>query len=186
MPRSFYDAFSSYGREESFAAGEAIYQAGKPDEFVYFILRGTAALSRSNVENARQILSFEFPESILGLSASGTYISDATSISSVIALKCCSRKLHDLVKETSYLSNIMIANLLQREDDAAFRLATNSQSTALQAVARFILEMLPFQRDLDVGTPKVVLDMCRLDTADYLGLTIETVSRSFPLSNDWV
>ena len=70
--------------------------------------------------------------------------------------------------------HIISAKALTQSFDHTFSIG---QLNAKQRVAAFILSLAQRQEDLGSAPGTVLLPMSRLDIADYLGLTIETVSR---------
>jgi len=69
------------------------------------------------------------------------------------------------------LLNMTTSNLQHAED----HMLLLGRKTSLERVAAFLLEM---DRRLTVAGGVMALPMCRRDIADYLGLTLETVSRA--------
>jgi CRP/FNR family nitrogen fixation transcriptional regulator len=74
------------------------------------------------------------------------------------------------------LLNMTAKNLLHAEN----HMLLLGRKTSLERVAAFLLEM---DHRL-TGTGMIALPMCRRDIADYLGLTLETVSRALSYLRD--
>jgi CRP/FNR family transcriptional regulator, nitrogen fixation regulation protein len=163
----------------SFAANCEIYGENEPADYLYKIVSGTVRTYKVLVDGRRQIGAFHLPGDIFGFetgnehSFSAEAISDCkiivTKRSAVMALAA---RDNDVARQMWELT----ARELQRVQKHSLALIR----TAEERVAGFLLEMA--DRVASGGT--VELPMSRQDIADYLGLTIETVSRTLKLLED--
>ena len=124
-------------------------------------------------DGRRQISSFYQPGDIFGLEIGGEHTSSAEAVADS-KIQVISRSavvaLAGRDKEVARQLWRMTATELQRAQDHFMLLV----KTAQERVAGFLLEMAA----RTPGASEVVLPMSRQDIADYLGLTIETVSRT--------
>ena len=161
------------GAPMSFARNNEIYGENEPADYLYKVVSGTVRTYKILRDGRRQIAGFHLPGDIFGLEVGETHacsaeaISDATVLvfkrSAVVAL--AGRDL-DVARQLWTLT----AHELQRLQDHMLLLIRNAQ----ERIAAFLLEMA----DRFAAGNAVELPMSRQDIADYLGLTIETVSRT--------
>jgi CRP-like cAMP-binding protein len=156
----------------SFSKDAEIYGENEPAEYVYKILTGAVRITRVLQDGRRQIEAFYFPGDVFGLEFGAEHTSSAEAVSSAtIALVKRSALLAAATRDSS-LSNQLLTHTA-RELEQARRHAMLLVKTAQERVASFLIEI---SKQLVGGS--VELPMSRQDIADYLGLTIETVSRT--------
>jgi len=161
------------GGAMSFLRNCEIYGEGESADYLYKVVSGAVRTCRFLGDGRRHIGAFYLPGDIFGLEANDEHqlsaeaISDSTIVvakrSALITLAACES---DIVRQL-WTST---AQELERVQHHMLLLVKSAQ----ERVASFLMEMaerLPM-------TEAMELPMSRQDIADYLGLTIETVSRS--------
>jgi len=172
------------GRERRFAAGEHLITEGEATEFIYDLLDGTVALARNGRDGRRQILSFMSARQFLGASSTRNYPNLATALTEVSAI-CYPRSALEKALDTSPIFSSHFRRVLTRILEASHdHVYTIGQRSAIERVASFLLYLRANQARFAAEGPRdksvlIDLPMTRLDIADFLGLTIETVSRAF-------
>lgn len=166
------NALAPIGVRMQFAAEEEIYAQEEAADLIYLITRGVVRTSRLLSDGRRQIGDFYYPGDILGMEAGEThcFAADAlTDATLIVAKRSAVRHCGDDRERLEQLIAAATARELARAQEHLFVLARRS---ACEKVASFLITVAQrVQGDL---TP---LAMSRQDMADYLGLTIETVSR---------
>ena len=166
-------AMETMGSQMKFGANAEIFGEGEPAEFVYKVVSGAVRTYKILSDGRRQIGGFYLPGEIFGLEIGKEHQFSAEAINGVTVL---------VVRRTA------IVSLAERDCEAARELWTFTArelkrlqehmlllvKSAQQRVASFLLEM---SKRL-AATDAIELPMSRQDIADYLGLTIETVSRT--------
>jgi len=157
----------------SFAANAEIYGENEPAEYLYKVFSGTVRTYKVLVDGRRQIGAFHLPGDIFGLETADVHTFSAEAItdckiivikrSTVIALAA---RDNDVARQMWELT----ACELRRVQEHSLVLIKSAE----ERVAGFLLEMA----DRVPSNGAVELPMSRQDIADYLGLTIETVSRT--------
>ncbi len=161
--------------------GQGFIVEGDPADCFFNITCGTAKLFKLLPDGRRQIIGFATAAHFLGLAVSGRYIFGAEAIDTVRLCRFSRTRLRLLLDEFPSLGRSLLdaasAELVAAQD----QMLLLGRKTARERVASFLMEM---SRQPDCGTGgsdlaglRVPLPMHRLDIADYLGLTIETVSR---------
>jgi CRP/FNR family nitrogen fixation transcriptional regulator len=156
-----------------FARNCEIYGEGEPADYVYRIESGAVRTYKVLIDGRRQIGAFYLPGDMFGLAAGETHHASAEAIrDSVIRVIRRSTLAAQADRDPGIARQLwtMTARELERMQDHAMLLV----QSAHERVAAFLLEMSERLRAVDI----VELPMSRHDIADYLGLTIETVSRT--------
>jgi CRP/FNR family nitrogen fixation transcriptional regulator len=157
-----------------FARNIEIYGQDEPAEFLYQVIAGAVRTYRMLDDGRRQIGAFYLPGDVLGLEAGDAHLWSAEAIGDARVLVAkrsavMARAEHD--KDLAKQLWTLTVCELQRMQEHSMVLIKSAE----ERVAGFLLEMAA--RGTAGGS--VELAMSRQDIADYLGLTIETVSRTF-------
>jgi len=160
--------------EFSYNKDEEIYGEGEPSEYVYQVIRGAVRTYKLLNDGRRQIGAFHLPGDVFGLDPGSAHRLTAEAIADTTVRLVKRRSL-----ETAAGSNVRVAHNLWTMTAGDLRHAEDhmlllGRKSAMERVANFLLEM---DRRLAV-TGMMALPMCRRDIGDYLGLTLETVSRA--------
>src|SRR3954464_547639 len=160
--------------EFSYRKEEEIYGEDEPAEYVYQVVTGAVRSYKLLSDGRRQIGAFHLPGDVFGLE-SGT--AHRLAAEAIINTTVCLVKRSSLeqaaemdVRIARKLWSITAGELRHAED----HMLLLGRKNAMERVANFLLEM---DRRLAVAG-MMALPMCRRDIGDYLGLTLETVSRA--------
>jgi CRP/FNR family nitrogen fixation transcriptional regulator len=165
----------------SYTRDEDIYGECEPAEYVYQVICGAVRTYKSLNDGRRQIDAFHLPGDIFGLDAGDAHRLTAEAVVDT-SLRIVRRRALEAMARTDVATAHdlwrMTADELRRAQDHMVLLG---RKNATERVAAFLLEM--DRRLSHAGL--VALPMCRRDIGDYLGLTLETVSRTLShLHND--
>ena len=153
---------------------EEIYGEDEPSEYVYQVISGAVRSYKLLSDGRRQIGAFHLPGDVFGLESGSVHRLAAEAIidTTVRLVKRCSLEQAAGI-DVKVARNLwaMTARDLRHAEDHMLLLG---RKTAMERVATFLLEM---DRRLAVAG-MMALPMCRRDIGDYLGLTLETVSRA--------
>ena len=163
----------SMGAPLAFKRNAEIYGEHEPADYLYKVASGAVRTYRVLGDGRRQVGAFYLPGDVFGLENGEVHrftaeaISDSKIIvvkrSAVMALAACDG---DVARE--------LWSVTSRELERVQRHMTVLIKSAEERVAGFLLELAKRAP----GAGQVQLPMSRQDIADYLGLTIETVSRT--------
>jgi CRP/FNR family nitrogen fixation transcriptional regulator len=160
--------------EFSYKKGTEIFGEKEPADYVYQVVVGAVRSYKLLSDGRRQIGAFHLDGDIFGLEI-GTEHRFTTEAIVDTTVRLMKRRSLQLVAESDLkvARNLlcMTTNNLRHAEDHMLLLG---RKTSLERVAAFLIEM--DQRSTAVGV--LALPMCRRDIADYLGLTLETVSRA--------
>ncbi len=160
--------------EFSYTKDEEIYGEGEPAEYVYQVINGAVRTYKLLSDGRRQIGAFHLPGDVFGLESGMTHRLAAEAIIDTTVRLVKRRSLEQAAGSDVQVARklwTMTAGELRHAEDHMLLLGRKS---AMERVANFLLEM---DRRLAVAG-MMALPMCRRDIGDYLGLTLETVSRA--------
>jgi CRP/FNR family transcriptional regulator, nitrogen fixation regulation protein len=160
--------------EFTYKKGTEIYGEREPAEYVYQVKAGAVRSHKLLSDGRRQIGAFHLAGDIFGLENGGEHRFTAEAIVDT-TVRLIKRHSLEIVAESDpivarNLLNMTTTNLQHAED----HMLLLGRKTSLERVAAFLLEM--DKRLTAAGV--LALPMSRRDIADYLGLTLETVSRA--------
>jgi CRP/FNR family transcriptional regulator len=158
----------------SVPAGKTIVLEGDPITHYYRIVSGSVRLYKSVADGRRQIIDFLGSHDCFGLIGLATHAYSVEAISDVVMIRYSRRRLEDSIQEQPGLSNELLHLACTELDQAQQRMFLLGRKSAEERLASFLIDLAKRQ-----GTASLKLPMSRQDIADYLGLTIETVSRLF-------
>jgi CRP-like cAMP-binding protein len=156
-----------------FARNSEIYGEGEPAEYVYKVVSGTIRTSKVLSDGRRQVGAFYLAGDTFGLEAGEehTFCAEAMTDASVMLVKRSA--VNAEAQRDSQVARELWAATARELAHAQAHLMLLIKS-AQERVAAFLLEMA----DRIPDKTGIELPMSRQDIADYLGLTIETVSRT--------
>jgi CRP/FNR family transcriptional regulator, nitrogen fixation regulation protein len=148
--------------------GEEVYGQGERAACLYRIEFGTIRVYRLLADGRRQISAFHLAGEVFGFSADGThhFFADAIGPAGIRALRPTGAD-----GQSRDLLSLALESLVRAQE----HLLVLGRQSATERVAAFLVEMC--ERQGEFGS--IDLPMSRTDIGDYLGLTIETVSRVF-------
>jgi CRP/FNR family transcriptional regulator, nitrogen fixation regulation protein len=171
--RSSFGALEAMGSQMRFASNEEIFGEGEPAEYVYKVAKGAVRTYKILCDGRRQIGGFYLPGDIFGLEIGKEHQFSAEAINNVtvlVARRCSIISLAERDCDAARELWSFTGRELNRVQEHLLLLVKSAQ----QRVASFLLEMSTRLH----ATDAIELPMSRQDIADYLGLTIETVSRT--------
>ncbi len=166
--------------EFTYGRNECIFGEGEIAEYVYQVMCGSVRSYRLLDDGRRQIGAFHLVRDVFGLECGSSHRLTAEAICETKVRIVKRRSLEAAAKSDVVVACrlwTITANALRHAEDHMLSLG---RKTAAQRVATFLLEM---DRRISVSG-QVTLPMLRCDIADYLGLTLETVSRAVSQFHD--
>ena len=154
----------------TFQAGEEIYAQDEDADMIYRLVRGAVRTSHLLADGRRQIGDFYYDGDIIGVETAAVHRFSAEALGrcEVLAIRRSGSAAYDPARLERMVWQATAAEL-QRTQSHMLLLG---RATACEKVAQFLLDIADRFRGEMVALP-----MSRQDMADYLGLTIETISR---------
>ena len=161
-----------------------VFFEGDPVDFAFNVVRGTVKASKALPDGRRQITGFLYPGDFLGIALHHAHAYSAETLADVTLCRYPRSKLRSLFDDFPKLEIHLLsltANELAAAQDQMLLLGRKS---AKERVASFLLMLARRAKLLGNIERPLDLPMNRMDIADYLGLCVETVSRTFSALRD--
>jgi CRP/FNR family transcriptional regulator len=167
-------------KTQRFVAHEAVFYEGDPADRVYELIEGAVMLFKLLPDGRRQLVEVVEPDSLFGVVGGRHFDCNAETLTNAVVRILDRREVEASTELQSHVCRCL-RRQIERLHDHALLLGRKS---AFERVASFLLRFVPCrgvatcvgpQNDRDEEV--VELTMTRQEIADYLGLTIETVSR---------
>jgi CRP/FNR family nitrogen fixation transcriptional regulator len=171
-PHALSGAIELMGASMSFRRNAEIYGEKEPTDYFYKVVRGAVRTYKVLMDGRRQIGAFYLPGEIFGLETGEEHVFSAEAIvDTKILIVKRSVAISHAAQESAIARQLwtLTGCELQRTQNHLLLLG----KSAAERVASFLLEMAERSQSGD----EIRLPMSRQDIGDYLGLTIETVSR---------
>ena len=168
------DSIDLMGARIAYPRNVEIYGEGEPAEYLYKVISGAVRVTKLLDDGRRQITAFHLPGEIFGLELGKEHRFSAEAISDCSILVVSRNAVVALATRDAEVARqlwTLTADALEQVQEHMLVLGCMN---AKERVANFLLQLA---NRLSAGD-EVELPMSRQDIADYLGLTIETVSRT--------
>lgn len=163
----------------SFEAGQPIMWSGDRMEFVGSVVSGTATIERIMEDGRKQTMGLLLPSDFIGRPGRNVALFDVTAVTDVTL--CCFRResFEKMVAETPHISQRLMEMALDELDAARDWMLLLGRKTAREKIATFLTMVARRISANKTSEARFDLPLTREAMADFLGLTIETVSRQF-------
>ena len=160
--------------EYTYKKGSEIYGEKEPADYVYQVKSGAVRSYKLLSDGRRQIGAFHLVGDIFGLENGSEHRFTAEAIVHTTVRLVKRRSLEFVAQSDAMVARNLLSMTTSNLQHAEDHMLLLGRKTSLERVAAFLLEM--DKRLTAAGV--MALPMCRRDIADYLGLTLETVSRA--------
>jgi CRP/FNR family transcriptional regulator, anaerobic regulatory protein len=162
--------------------GRPFIQEGDPAEHFFNVTSGTAKVFKLLPDGRRMITGFAGRGHFLGLAVSTTYAFSAQAVDAVSLCRYSRPLLKALLREFPVVEQRLLEVATSELVAAQEQMLLLGRKTARERLASFLLARVPIGERASGGAAvvafAVALPMTRGDIADYLGLSLETVSRT--------
>lgn len=162
----------------SFDARQSIVHEGDEAEVLLNVISGTVKIYRALPDGRVQIVGFLSEGDFMGVPATRRYGVSAEAITPVEMCAFPRRSFDRLLNEFPTLERRLFELSTNEVAAARDHMLLLGRKTARERVASFLVAMADKPSCAHVSSPSVALPMTRAEIADYLGLTMETVSRT--------
>ena len=150
----------------------------------FTIVEGVISIAKTIADGRRQIVGFLFPGDFVGIISEGAYSFAAQAVTKVELCRFPRQSFEALAKEFPELEHRLLRAVSTDLVEAQKHMLILGRQTAEERLVSFLLHLS--ERAPRRGEPDnpVRLPMSRGDIGDYLGLSLETVSRTFTVLRD--
>jgi CRP/FNR family transcriptional regulator, anaerobic regulatory protein len=175
-------SLNRHSSQKEYARGTTLVSDGETNEHYANILSGVVKLTKTLQDGREQIVGLQFAPDFLGRAMAEESPVTAETASDVKLCRFPKAAIDRMMGEVPELQHRMFEQVLSQLDEARDWILTLGRKSATEKVASFLLliasHIQPLRGTLDDGEPLTFeLPLSRADIADYLGLTLETVSR---------
>jgi CRP/FNR family nitrogen fixation transcriptional regulator len=166
------DLMGQTGLRMTFARDEEIFGQDEDAELVYRVVEGAVRTSRLMSNGRRQVGEFYFAGDLFGLEAGETHRFSAEALNDCVVQVLKHSTMRKLAETDPHIERMIWQAVSLELDRAHEHVLLLGRKTACEKVASLLLKVAE-----RFASNQAELPMSRQDMADYLGLTIETVSR---------
>jgi len=171
--------FEHLSRRVHFDTCETVFAQEDSSSFFYNLLDGVMRLYKLLPDGRRQIVGFALPGDFVGMTTEERHGFSADAIGPVTVCQFAKAPFARFSDDKPNLLRRMNELAVQELNQARDHMVLLGRRSAEEKVATFLVGWRDRLVDLRGPSNMVPLPMSRQDIADYLGLTIETVSRTF-------
>ncbi len=165
----------------SYQAGQTVIWSGDKMDFVASVVTGIATLTQTMEDGRRQMVGLLLPSDFVGRPGRQAAAYDVTATTDLVM--CCFRKkpFEEMMSKTPHIAQRLLEMTLDELDAAREWMLLLGRKTAREKIASLlaIIARRDAHLNLKAAQGSIVFDLplTREEMADYLGLTLETVSR---------
>jgi len=167
------DVLDSIGTRMVVARGHTLFYEGDDADSIYRVISGALRTSRLMPDGRRYVADFLFPGDFVALNDVAKRSTTADALCDTILVRCSRRQFETKLEGDRGLGRMILSVLTGGLSSAQERMLLLGRKSAAERVASFLLMMAD-----RAGGNSIELPMTRCDIADYLGLTVETISRT--------
>ena len=166
--------------------GEHLYRAGQPLGSLYVAREGAFKTVATDAEGVEQVVGFHLPGELMGLDAmgAGRHACDSLALTTATVCEIPLSKLEDMARQLPGLQRQLLRVIGQGINRDQSHLEMLGRKQAPERVALFLHSLSERYQLLGLPGDMFTLPMSREDIASYLGLVIETVSRTLTKLQD--
>lgn len=157
---------------------EAIFHQGDPARYVYTLTEGMARLTRVLPDGRQAVIGFRFPGDILGFTPSQEHAFGAEMLTRGNVCRLDRRRLEQLFRRYPAMERRFLDLCVQELAASQDHILALGRFSAEERVAAFLVSLAEAQERRGHAGPVFDLPATRADMGEFLGLTLETVSRA--------
>ncbi len=159
-------------------AGRRLFDEGDPAAHYFIVTDGTMMVFKEAHDGRRQITGFLYPGDMLGLNHHQRYAYSAEALGDVIVCQYPIAAMNGLFREFPDMEHWLLRHCSDELASAHDQMFLLGRKTAMEKIATFLWFQMHRMRRRRPDATRLELSMSRREIADYLGLTVETVSRT--------
>lgn len=156
-----------------------LFNQGEAALNCYIVTKGVARLYRLLSDGRRQIISFALPGDFLEFHQQEWFTASADAVTNVNICRFSKQELFQFIADKPHILNKFYSLVYEGLSQSHEQIMMLGCRSAEERVASFLLNLRERFKKIGYISITLPLVMSRQDIADFLGLTIETVSRTF-------
>ena len=173
------EVFSRISYEKNYKDKQNIFLQSDPSDYLFNITEGNVKIYQLLDDGRIQIIGFLYPGDFFGTYKNHKYNYSAEAIGN---LKTCAfeqKTLDKFMDQNHVLAKELLNQTSYELTLAQDRMTVLGKLNAVERIAKFLINISNQRKRIGWQSNPISLSMTRQDIADYLGLTIETISREF-------
>jgi len=179
LPEERLKDFAKISEEKEFEDKKTIFLQQDQSKNLYNITKGNVKIYRLLSDGRIQIIGFLYPGDFFGSYKKEKYNYSAESIGDLRLCVFDQKSLDDYLEKNMNLAKELLHMTSHELTLAQDRMMVLGKMNASERVAKFILNISDQRLRIGWQNNPISMPMTRQDIADYLGLTLETISREF-------
>ncbi|MGO1540395.1 MAG: Crp/Fnr family transcriptional regulator [Luteimonas sp.] len=179
IPPEDTHALEESGGQVRLAPGGVLAREGDPRTEVHTVTSGMMRRTRLLPDGRRFVYAFVLPGDFIGFSSASSYRHTVEAVTGSTLCSFSVASVRGLCDRYPEFETSLLREACGELDDAGSYLMALARMTPIERLAAFLVDLSGRQHRRGGTQHHVELPMTRADIADHLGLTIETVSRSF-------
>jgi len=171
------EIFSKVSFEKKFTDKENIFLQNDPSTHLYNITEGNVKIYQLLDDGRIQIIGFLYPGDFFGTYKNNKYNYSAEAIGNLRVCVFDQRVLDKYMDQNPILAKELLNQTSYELTLAQDRMTVMGRLNAIEKISIFFINISNQRKRIGWQSNPISLSMARQDIADYLGLTIETVSR---------
>jgi CRP/FNR family transcriptional regulator len=168
---------NSFVTNSQYKNHDILFDQDTPANWVHIVTEGVVRLHKTLADGRRMVIGFALPGDFLGFSDKDLHATSADALGSVATCRISREAFRGLLDAKPHLMRRLHTELVHEYTLAQDRLMLLGRCSAKERMAAFFVNMRNRWKRVNGQVANVALPMSRQDIADFLGLTIETVSR---------
>jgi CRP/FNR family transcriptional regulator, anaerobic regulatory protein len=162
-----------------FDGGQTIFSEGDPARSAFGLSHGLVRLYRILPDGRRQVVAFAFPGDFLAMPLADRFSLSADAVGEIGVCKFPREELKRFIETSPNIMRLLIKFAARELQSAQDQLTLLGSGSAEERVVAFLVNWRKRAAGLSPKPQTILLPMRRQDIADFLGLKLETVSRTF-------
>lgn len=158
---------------------EHLFLEGEKQSHVYLVIEGVVGMYKLLADGRRQICTFSYPGDIIGLDCVGQHVNSGEALSHAVIRCIPVNAIEKLISSEPGFGLALFYLTASELADTREQMLSLGRKSAAEKLATFLLRISRRSQKVGQSGESISIPMKRSEIADFLGLTIETVSRSF-------
>ncbi|MDF2118542.1 helix-turn-helix domain-containing protein [Roseiarcaceae bacterium H3SJ34-1] len=168
---------NSFVTDSHYKNHDILFDQDTPAKWVHIVTEGVVRLHKTLADGRRMVIGFALPGDFLGFSDRDVHATSADALGPVATCRISQEAFQNLLDVKPHLMRRLHTELIHEFTLAQDRLMLLGRCSAKERMAAFFVNLRNRWKRVNGQVANVALPMSRQDIADFLGLTIETVSR---------